>query len=147
MSSTPASEWKKANRKEVELASGRSVTIRKLAGDFLFAVQEITEKTIVAGEMATTVKLSPREQKKYVHQLVLQSVVSPKVVANDQEPKEDELQIADFGPDLDPLVAAIHDFNKEALQVPFRTPEAGESTPPVSPDVQPTAEPVAEVAA
>lgn len=127
---TPASEWKNANRKVVELPSGRSVEIRKLTAEFLLESREALESAIVAGQEGATLKLSAQQYQMHIDVMVRHSVVRPRVVAPDKEPGDNEIVTLDFGPDLDPLVAAIQEFNPEVLETPFRAETVGADAPP-----------------
>ena len=138
---TPASEWKSANRKMVELPSGRAVEIRKLTAEFLLESREVFESAIVAGQGSTTLKLSARQYQAHIDTMVRHSVVRPQVVAPDKEPGDNEMVTLDFGPDLDPLVAAIQDFNPEVLEAPFRPEAVRADAPHDSGSVRGAAEP------
>jgi hypothetical protein len=140
MPATPASKWREINRKEVTLPSGNTVVIRKLTADFLFTIQEIAELALSTGERNpggdTTIRLSVAQQKRYIEALVCEGVVEPKIVSNTVTPKDNELQLADLGADLDPLLGALNELNGDLLNRPFRTPEAGTSVPSPSDDVR-----------
>jgi len=138
---TPASEWKNANRKVVELPSGRAVEIRKLTAEFLLESREVLESAITAGAGSATLKLSAQQYQMHIDVMVRHSVVRPRVVAPDKELGENEMVTLDFGPDLDPLVAAIQDFNPEVLEAPFRAAAVGADAAPGGGDVRNETEP------
>lgn len=147
MSVTPASEWKKANRKIITLPSGRTVEIRKLTVQFLItsgdtlgfaAIEDVPgpgsnltpEQAVAAArklEQAVKAADTPDRRRRRIDHIVQEAVIRPKVVSPEVEPKEDELHPADFGPDLGALLESITDMNPELFKLPFR-PEA------VSPD-------------
>jgi len=143
---TPASEWKTANRKEVTLPSGRTVLIRKLSGQLWLSARDIFEGLLAAGEtgdakLPEQIRLTPEQNKQFVELLLQESVLRPKIAPTSREPAEDEVHPADFGPDLDPLVAAIQEFSPEILQVPFRPPTGGDGAAPGGPGLRGAAEP------
>ena len=132
---TPAADWKAAHRTLVTLPSGRFVRIRKLTGEFLLVIRDLFEALLEGGEQPKTLRLELDQQRKYIHALVLESVLEPIVVPDGTPVREDTLHVADFGPDLDPLVAAIQAYNGEILQLPFRPETVRDAPPPVGEDV------------
>lgn len=132
---TPAADWKAAHRTLVTLPSGRHVRIRKLTGEFILVIRDLFESLLEGGERGTTLRLELDQQRKYIHALVLESVLEPKVVPDGIVAGDDALNVADFGPDLDSLVAAIQAYNGEILQLPFRTEEVRDAPPPTGENV------------
>lgn len=144
MPTTPASEWKQANRKLVTLPSGRTVEIRKLTVKFLLAYRDTLELATVTGEQAIQAAKdldSPDRRQRDVDLVVKEAVVRPKVVLPEVEPKEDELHPADFGPELGPLLEAITEFNPEIAARPFRPDAAGDDGARGGGDLRSAAEP------
>lgn len=136
-----AQEFRQANRKELTLPSGRTVTLRKLTGEFLLVTQEfaeqVTQDTPGTLKPDTTVKKIPAKlQRQYIASLVREGVHAPRVAEPGVPPKEDEVEVADFGPDLDALVTGINEFNGEVLQMPFREAEGGEAPAPAGEGVR-----------
>ena len=132
---TPAADWKAAHRTLVTLPSGRHVRIRKLTGEFILVIRDLFEALLEGGERGTTMRLDLANQRKYIHALVLESVLDPKVVPDETPAGDDALNVADFGPDLDALVAAIQAYNGEILQLPFRPEAVRDAAAPVGEDV------------
>lgn len=132
---TPAADWKAAHRTLVTLPSGRHVRIRKLTGEFILVIRDLFESLLESGESSKTLRLDLDQQRKYIHALVLESVLEPKVVPDTIPAGEDAMHVADFGPDLDSLVAAIQAYNGEILQLPFRAEAVRDVASPVGEDV------------
>lgn len=130
MNATPASEWKTANRKEITLPSGRTVILRKLTGEFILVAREVAEMSLAAAGSTTPVRLTVSQYRRYIQAQVIESVYMPRVVPEAQAAGEDEMHARDFGPDLDALVQAIHEFNQELLVLPFRSVADGAATAP-----------------
>ena len=142
MSTTPAREWREANRKEVTLPSGRTIEVRKLTAEFLLETRDVLEGAITSAEQGeVTAKLSPEQYQHYIEVLVRHGIARPKLAPASREPAEDELHARDFGADLDPAVAAVQEFNPEVLSPPFRSEESSKDAPPGGGDVRDAAEP------
>lgn len=139
-----AGVWRESNRKTIVLPSGNVVVVRRLTGEFILVMQELFEKFLVATERGAKLRLSAAEQRRYIEAVVCEATVAPKVVPRDRAPAEDELQVDDFGTDLDALVKAIYDFNEEVLVTPFRTAQGELDAPSSSGSVPDAPEPAAE---
>lgn len=142
MSTTPAREWREANRKEVTLPSGRTIEVRKLTAEFLLETRDVLESAITSAEQEqVTAKMSPEQYQQYIEVLIRHGIARPKVAPASREPASDELHARDFGADLDPAVAAVQEFNPEVLSPPFRPEEPSEDAPPGGGSVRNAAEP------
>lgn len=135
---TSAKAWREANHKLVVLPSGRAIRIRKLTAEFALVIRDTFEKYLSASDQATKGAIRPQaiqfplaEQRKYLRVLLQEAVVVPRVVPDHEATTDDTMHLSDFGPDLDPLVAAIHEWNGEVLRLaePFPATEAGDAAP------------------
>jgi len=142
-----AKAWRERNRKLVTLPSGLSVIIRRLTAEFLLVMKELFETMLIADERGVKARLTVDQNRQYIEALICETVIAPKVVRRTQEPKDNELQVDDFGSDLDPLVAVINTYNEEVLVTPFRAAANEPAAAPVGGDVQGAPEQPAEGAA
>ena len=134
-----ASEWKQANRKLVELPSGRTVKIRKLTAEFIMVLGSLFENLIAPDDTgAKSMKMPLAEQRRYIQLLITESAIDPRIRLDAEAASDEELNVSDLGVDLDALVKAIHDWNGEVLKLggTFRGAEDGSAIAPAGEDLR-----------
>lgn len=114
-----AKNIRERTRKRIHLPKlNEDIIIRRLSPlDFLFSGEEIPAEFIKQGEeeMARRVLYRLRhnrdEFKEHINRLIIEGIVSPRVVSNNDEPEDGELQVSDLAPDSSFILNELYVFS------------------------------------